>query len=198
MRRAAAGRCAEWLRCFQGEPPSGLPEFSARKYMNDLERWSGKLVQQLEGAAPRVERLLTRLQREARQLADVPCRPCHGSYGPGHILLCREPAVVFDWDGYCAADPCRDVARFIAAMRRLARARLGNIRALDDEADVFVSRLASGRPEMLHNLRFYQAAACLQLAKYGLSHRVKHWEPKALAMLDEGNFVLDEGRHEAA
>ena len=51
---------------------------------------------------------------------------------------------------------------------------------------------------MLRNLRFYQAAACLQLANYALSHRMKNWEQKALAMLDEGNLELEEGRHEAA
>lgn len=196
--RLAAERSADWLRQFQATPADGLPVLTAREYLNDLERWGGRLARRLEGAGERVERLLGRLRKEAGELADLPNHPYHGSYGPGHVLLSREPAVILDWDGYSAADPCRDTGRYLAATRRLAVARLGDIRALDQAAEAFTSRLVEGRPWALRNLRFYEAAACLQLAKYGLSHPVKHWERKSLAMLDEGNSVFEERRYAAA
>ena len=57
---------------------------------------------------------------------------------PSHVILAAGRTVTIDWDGYDVADPARDVARFIVALKRLALGSLSSIRALDAVADVFV------------------------------------------------------------
>jgi len=86
------------------------------------------------------------------------------------------------------ADPSRDVARFIVALKRLALSRLGSIRALDAAAEVFLKTyVALGRPEVESNLPFYEAAICIKLAKYEISKRPFHWRKTIVEeMLDEG------------
>ena len=91
--------------------------------------------------------------------------------------------------GYDVADPARDLGRFLAALRHSALSRLGSIRALDATADVFLrTYLGVGQPEVKRNLRFYEAAACLKLAKHSFYHaRLEKME----ATLDEGLRVLE-------
>ena len=118
----------------------------------------------------------------------------HGSYSPAQVILAAGRTVAFDWDGFDIADPARDAARFLTALRRLALGRLGSIRALDTSAAAFWNTyLAAGLPDAAANLRFYQVGACLQLAKYNVVHRVPQWREKLEALLDEG-LQLSEGR----
>ena len=84
--------------------------------------------------------------------------------------------------GYDVADPARDAARFIMALEHLALGRLGSIRALDAVADVFEETYAAvGRPGVVAGLPFYKAATCLQLAAYGVHHKVSHEREKVAA-----------------
>ena len=109
-------------------------------------------------------------------------------------MLAGSRTATLDWDGFDIADPGRDAARFLIALRRLALGRLGSIRALDASAEVFRSAyLAAGRADAAANLRFYEVVACLQLAKYNIVHRVPHWREKLEALLDEG-LRLAEGQ----
>jgi hypothetical protein len=86
------------------------------------------------------------------------------------------------------------VASFIVALRRLALGRLGSIRLRDSAAEAFKKAyLAGGDANVESRLPFHQAAACLQLAKYNLYHRVADWEEKLEAMLDEGLRILERG-----
>src|SRR5205085_12702373 len=111
-----------------------------------------------------------------------------------HVLLAGDRTVTVDWDGYDVADPARDAARFIIALERLALGRLGSIRALDAAADVFKETyVAVGRPDVVAGLPFYKAATCLQLAAYGVYHKVFHWREQVATMLDGGLRILEQG-----
>ena len=126
-----------------------------------------------------------------------PAKLCagHGSFSASHIILGQGRTAAIDWDGYDLADPARDVARFLTAFRRSALGRLGSIRALDGTAEVFLNTyLAVGHPEVKKNLRFFEAATCLNLARHTLCRpgpRLQAKLDKAEAMLDEGFRVLE-------
>jgi hypothetical protein len=101
--------------------------------------------------------------------------------------------VTIDWDGYDVADPTRDVARFIVALKRLALSRLGSVRALDAVADAFAQTYAAvGRPEVAARLPCYEAAICLQIAANMARRQRPHWCMKVETMLDEGLRLLEE------
>jgi aminoglycoside phosphotransferase (APT) family kinase protein len=183
----AAERSALWLARFQAAAPQSGPVFDVRTYRRRLARWSSS-VAALGG--PFMDKsclLFERLDVAATALRSSGLCAGHGSYGPAHVLLAGDRTVTIDWDGYDVADPARDAARFIIALERLALGRLGSIRALDAAAKVFEETyVASVRPDDVAGLLFYKAATCLQLAAYGVHHKVSHWCEKVATMLDEG------------
>jgi hypothetical protein len=189
----AAERSALWLARFQAVAPQSGPVFDVRRYRRNLAQWSSS-VAALGGPFMDTSCLLfERLDVAGAALRRSGLCAGHGSYGPAHVLLAGDRTVTIDWDGYDVADPARDAARFIIALERLALGRLGSIRALDAAADVFEETyVASVRPDVVAGLPFYKAAACLQLAAYGVYHKVPHWPEKVAAMLDEGLRILEQ------
>jgi Phosphotransferase enzyme family len=189
----AAERSALWLARFQATAPQCGPVFDARRHLMSLARWSSS-VAALGG--PFMDKsclLFKRLDVAVAALSSSCLCASHGSYGPAHVLLAGDRTVTIDWDGYDVADPARDVARFVVALERLALGRLGSIRALDTVAAVFEETyVAVGRPEVVAGLPFYKAATCLQLAAYGVHHKVSHWREKVATMLDEGLRILEQ------
>jgi aminoglycoside phosphotransferase (APT) family kinase protein len=152
-----------------------------------MERWSRRIGKLGEPFAGKAARLFGQLEAAASKLAGMEMAAGHGSYGPSQIILGPGRTVTFDWDGYDVAHPGRDVARFMIALRRLALGRLRSIRVLDAEAELFLKTyLEASHADAVTDLPFYQAATCLQLAKYNFSHQVSHWKEKIEAMLDEG------------
>jgi aminoglycoside phosphotransferase (APT) family kinase protein len=159
-----------------------------------MERWVRRISKEGEPVAGKAVRLLARLEAAGFKLAVGEVSAGHGSFGPSQIILAPRRTVTFDWDGYDVANRSRDVARFMIALRRLALGRLRSIRALDAAAEVFLRTYEKASPSgATAGLPFYQAAVCLQLAKYNISHRVSHWKEKIEAMLDEGLRILEEG-----
>jgi aminoglycoside phosphotransferase (APT) family kinase protein len=193
-RSLAAKRCASWLARFHRSAPKSGRIFRVEEYLTSLARWSRRIAGLGEPAGDKAIQLLRGLEREALRLVPVDDCAGHGSYSPAQIFLTPDRTVTFDWDGYDIADPARDVARFRVALRRLALGRLGSIRALDGAAAEFLGAYMAERgPDATANLRFFEAALCMQIAKYNISHPVTHWRRKLEAMLDEGLRVL-EGR----
>jgi hypothetical protein len=183
---AAAERCARWLARFHALAPKAGPVFDSNRRLRSARRHSLRIAKLGGRCADKAIRLLQWLEDEASSLSPVEMCAGHGSYSAAQLILAQRRTVVFDWDRYDVADPARDVGRFLAALRRWALRRLGSIRALDGAAEVFLKTyLAEGRPEVERNLHFYEAAACLKLAK-----AVPHWQEKTEVMLDEGLRVL--------
>ncbi|MBI3668903.1 MAG: phosphotransferase [Acidobacteria bacterium] len=188
-RAAAAERCARWLARFHALGPKAGPVSDSNCCLSWLRERTREIAELGGRCANKAARLLQRLEDEASSLSPVEMCAGHGSYSPAQLILAESRTVVFDWDGYDVADPARDVGRFLAALRRKALTRLGSIRAADGAAEVFLKTyLAVCQPEAGRNLRFYEAAACLKVARPSLQR-----QEKTEAMLDEGLQVLDRG-----
>jgi aminoglycoside phosphotransferase (APT) family kinase protein len=195
-RAVAAERCGQWLARFHALAPKAGPVSYAKDYLDSdsMRRCSREMTKLGGSLADKAARLLQRLEDASSSLSPVEMSPGHGGYRPAHVILVPGRTVSFDLDTYDVADPARDVARFLSALRSLALARLGSIRLLDRAADVFLdSYLAEAQPVAVRNLRFFEAASCLKRAKESFSRSIHHGQEKTEAMLDEGLRVL-EGR----
>jgi hypothetical protein len=213
-RALAAQQCAYWLARFQALAPRAGPIFDLSTHlrvMNVRLRDNAGL----DGpVAEKAHRLFEQLDVGAarRGVSPTPGGVCagHGSYSPSHVILGADRTVVIDWDGYSVADPARDVARFLVALKRLALGHLGSIRALDAVADVFAQAyigLAYAGPkgpdrhagppfragsDVAARLPYYEAAICLQFASNMARRGRPDWQMKVETMLDEGLRLLQE------
>ena len=190
----ASEMCARWLAHFHVVAPRIGPVREPGVQMACLERWSRRIARLGQSFADKSRRLFERLEDSPLGQGGVEKHASHGSYSPAQVILAKDRTVAIDWDAYGVGEPARDVANFIVALRRLALGRLGSIRLRDSAAETFKKAyLASGCASVESRLPFHQAAACLQLAKYNLYHRVADWEEKLGAMLDEGLRILERG-----
>jgi hypothetical protein len=193
----AAEQCAVWLARFHAFAPKAGRALYADEFLNSksMHRYSLEIAKRSGRCAEKSAYLLRRLEDALPSLSPLQMCAGHGSYTAAHVMLAPGRAVTIDWDGYDVADPARDVARFLAALRRPALGRFGSIRGLDGTAEVFrETYLKVGRPEVKENLRFFEAATCLNLARHTLCRPFPLWQEKqdkAEAMLDEGLAVLD-------
>jgi len=189
----AAERSALWLARFHDAAPKKGPVVTAKVQGAQLERWMSRLTTLDDQLAQKSKELFRRIESELPKLGAMECLAGHSSYSPDHVLLRNDQTVTIDWDTYDVADPARDVARFIVATERLALGHLRSIRALDWLANAFLKTYVAERgAEVLRRLPFYRAAMCLKLAKYcAFNHRVRRWEKRVAAMLEEGIRVLE-------
>src|SRR5438128_1120135 len=119
----------------------------------------------------------------------------HGDYQPPHVILGDGRTTTCDWDRFDVADPCRDVARFVVALERLALRHFGSMRALDLAAASFLTTYSTmGRPGIERRLPFHKAAICVQFAKYDISQPITQWREEIEALLDEGLRILEVSR----
>ena len=185
-RTAAAERCARWLARFHAIAPRMEPIFHLSNHLVSIDRWFGRLASPGEPFADKAGELFKRLEAAASELHRIEMCATHGSYNHHQVILAQGRTVAFDWDKYGLADPNRDVARFVVALRRLALRCLGSFHALDAAVEVFLKTyLCGGRPEVLANLQFFGAATCLKLAQYDVNRRQ--------ATLEEGLRILEQG-----
>lgn len=188
-REAAAKRCALWLARFHEFGPKAGPVFDAERCLSVLRERTRRIARLGGRCAEKAKRLLEWLEHAAEGLQPVEMMAAHGSFSPAQLILAEGRTATLDWDGYDVADPARDVARFLYALRRLALDQLDSVRALDGAAAVFLEAYqAAGAPELRANLLFYQAAACLKLAR-----TVAHRQENSEVMLDEGLGLLNLG-----
>jgi len=188
-RAIAAKRCALWLGRFHEFGPKAGPIFDTECCLGVLRERTRRIVRLGGRCAEKAKRLLEWLEDAGKELQPVAMQAAHGSYSPAQLILAEGRTVTFDWDGYDVADPARDVARFLYALRRFALDQLDSVRALDGAADVFLKTYQTvGPPDLQTNLLFYQAAACLKLAR-----TVAHWQDKSEVMLDEGLGLVNLG-----
>ena len=196
-RTAAAEQCAQWLARFHATAPKGGAFSYPHEHLQSrsMQRCARKIAELSGGFAAKGAQLFQRLEDAVASLSSVEMCAGHGSYNGAQVILAPGRTVVFDWDWYDVADPARDVGRFLYALRRWALDQLGSIRALDGAAEVFLrTYLAAGPPIVEKNLRFFEAATCLNLALRHLYDPGPSWQEKqekAEAMLDEGLGVLE-------
>jgi len=119
-RAAAAERCALWLARFHAFGPKAGLIFDSERCLSVLRERKRRIARMGGRCAEKAGRLLEWLEQAAVKLRPVEMRAAHGSYSPAQLILAEGRTVTFDWDGYDVADPARDVARFLYALRRWA------------------------------------------------------------------------------
>lgn len=190
----ASEKCGRWLARFHNAAPKIGPVHDPGIQMASFKRWSRRIARLGQPFADETAALFKGLENSPLTHGVMENRASHGSYSPAQVIFAKDRTVAFDWDAYGVAEPARDVASFIVALRRLALGRLGSIRARDSAARAFEEAyLADGGASVKTRLPFYQAAACLQLAKYNLYHRMAGWQEKLKSMLNEGLRILERG-----
>jgi aminoglycoside phosphotransferase (APT) family kinase protein len=192
-RAEASARAAGWLARFHTVAPLSGRFAPLTRQLDDVNRWSRRIARLGEPFASQAQRLAQRLADEAASTRNARVCAGHGSYSCHQIILGDARTVTFDWDSYDVADPCRDVARFVVALQRLAVKYLGGIRALDAATEVFLRTYQARSPyDVAANLAWYRALTCLRLAKYEANRPVCTLPEGIEALLDEGLRVLEE------
>jgi aminoglycoside phosphotransferase (APT) family kinase protein len=199
-RAVAAVRSARWLAKFHSVAPRSWRTTDLTDHVNSADRWSQTIAKLGEPFAGQARRLAKRLQEEEAAFANGRefCAG-HGSYNCNQIILTDDRTITLDWDSYDVADPCRDVARFIVNLQRLALKYLGSFQALDAAAEAFLKTYTALRPfEITANLSLYRALICLKLAKYEANRPVCTFPEGIEALLHEGLRVLEReaGKHD--
>jgi hypothetical protein len=191
-RAEAAERCAQWLMWFQMLAPQQGKVTKVRKLLRRSESRLRQIVDAKVAFAGKAEELFQRLLIVSSMLEGNNWCAGHGDYSHYQILFAGKRTLTFDWDGYDTADPCRDAARFVVSLERLALKELASIRDLDAATQAFLNAyLIAKHPRFATRLAFYKAALCLQAAKRDvLSHAVGCFE-RARTMVDEGQRALD-------
>jgi aminoglycoside phosphotransferase (APT) family kinase protein len=193
FRAMAAERCARWLAHFHAMDAREERTFNLGDHLVFLERWTQKIAALKHSLEDKANRLLKQLQTAAAAVDSAEACAGHGSYSHRQIILAENRTVTFDWDGYCIADPSRDVARFIVALRRLALGRLGSIRALDETAKIFQRTYVDlTKSRSTARLSLYEATICLEFAGRVIYQRVPRWQMKVEALIDEGLRILEQ------
>lgn len=193
-RAAAAERSAIWLARFHALAPRTGPATPPRDFLSTrkIRQCSSHIAKFDKSLARKADRLQQLLEDSALSLKSPELCAGHGAYRPDHVILSEGRTVGFDLDTHDVADPARDLARFLVALRRLALER-GSIRALDEPCEIFLrTYLAVSRPGVEGNLRFFEAAAYLKRAKNALSRHNGLGGESAEVMLDEGLRVLEQ------
>jgi len=198
-RAVAAVRSARWLAKFHSVAPRSWHTTDLTDHVNSADRWSQTIAKLGEPFAGRAKRLAKRLQEEEAAFANGGelCAG-HGSYNCNQIILTEGRTITLDWDSYDVADPCRDVARFIVNLQRLALKYLGSFQALDAAAEAFLKTYTALSPfDVSANLALYRALMCLKLAKYEANRPVCNFPEAIEALLHEGLRVLEQeaGKH---
>jgi len=191
-RAEAAERCAQWLMWFQMLAPQQGKVTSVRKL---LRRSESRLLRILDAKVPfagKAEELFQRLLIVSSMLEGNNWCAGHGDYSHYQILFAGKRTVTLDWDGYDTAHPCRDAARFVVSLERLALKELTSIRDLDVATQTFLNTYSIVKhPRFVTRLGFYRAALCLQAAKRDVASHALGCLEKAKTMLDEGLRALD-------
>jgi aminoglycoside phosphotransferase (APT) family kinase protein len=188
----AAERCARWLVKFHNQGARSGEVFKARNQIPSVARWAARITDLGEPCAAMAKRLSALIQARVAGLEENLMCAGHGSYNCNQIILSKERTVALDWDTYDVADPCRDVARFIVALQRLALKYLGSVRALDSTAEAFLHTYDALSPfTIAANLPWHRAFTCLKLAKYEANRPVCTFRHGIEALLAEGLRALN-------
>jgi Ser/Thr protein kinase RdoA (MazF antagonist) len=114
----------------------------------DLITWEDELAEvrglldqvaaRVPGLAGCADPLLSTLAVLAAEQPTDPPAPAHGSFRPGQVLLCGQNIGFIDFDGYCQAEPARDLALFRTTLQQLGT-EAAHLAALTRVSDDFLA-----------------------------------------------------------
>ena len=120
--------------------------------------------------------------------------PSHGSLRTDHVLLCRDAPALVDLDGWCAAEPARDIGNLFAYLRwrAIRQPQHGEVVKQVRQAAAEEYRRAGGLLDE-PGVAFFEAVSLLRIA--GRRYRsltVAEW-PLVPALVDAANDLLSRG-----
>jgi hypothetical protein len=159
VRRGGVALAALHLHADAPEPRRGLDDDIAE--LRHYRPLFGHLAPEL---AARYDRELAALARLAQQLPEPKAVASHGALRAGHYLVHGPDVVLIDLDGFCAANPARDVGNMLAYLDWLAIRRARAARIAAEAARDFIAgyeALATLPPAWL---QVYKAVSMLKIA----------------------------------
>jgi hypothetical protein len=167
----------------------GVQDAPLRTWADDLQRVRRTAARVAPGWPAAAEQVLTALEvlegnAAASRSATGP-RPAHGAFRPSQVLVDGDTVGFIDFDGFCLAEPERDLGRFCKALRKVvvppqtappadrARAAVG----AEHLVDAFLSRYAEIAPMSVERVAAWEALD--QLA--GQAHRAATVRAAAVA-----------------
>ena len=196
----AAGRCAAvaeaagWLARLHGSRIELDRRLDLDRERTALHTWVGQVAARHPAAAAAAERLLARLEEDARTLRLSTAAPIHKDLHQQHCLVDGGRLVVIDLDEMRAGDPAVDVAHFAANLRLLELregARGGGPGTLETAfLDAHAARTGS-RPGAVH--RWFHAHTCVKIAGQLVRERGPAPVPAGRELERQLALVLDEG-----
>ncbi len=193
--RNAVRRTARALAHFHGLQ---VPVGGRRKLTEEVrgvERWAGILRTIRADLTPRVDALRTELlaQVEARMKMSA---TVHADFHHSNVLVDGERVTIIDLDEMAFGDPMLDVGRFLASLRVPARRAFGDVTALNDAGESFLSEYMARAGELADagRARLFEAVALLTAA--GSSFRIQRqgWPEEVELLLDEAERALEASR----
>ena len=160
----SARRAARWLVRLHASPLRIGPEetfWNATKLLTAIRH----LAKVAAGTPRERSRYLERIERLCRKAGENPKRPpvvqTHGSFHGEHIFVTPDEITVIDFDKSFPADPARDLAEFLALLRRWAFKREGTPGTVREPTRAFLDEYRRHLPGNMESLPLYWGAAIL-------------------------------------
>jgi hypothetical protein len=182
-------RVADGLVALHG---CGIGDAPLRTWADDVVRVRRTATRVAPGWPAAAEEVLVALEALDRAAAGTRSaggpRPSHGAFRPSQVLVDGDRVAFVDFDGFCLAEPERDLGRFCKAMRKIVLARTATgsdadraraVGRAERLVEVLLSRYADGAPLSVERVAAWEAldevagrahrAATLRAAAVGLT-----------------------------
>jgi hypothetical protein len=180
----AAGARLAGLHAVQvAGPPRTLAED-----LDELREYIAPMAQADPALARRYTAAVERIAAQAGADASRPA-PTHGAFRTDQYLIEGNDLVMIDLDGFCWAEPERDLGNFLAYLRWKAIRKPGDAAFIERAGQVFIEGYASSAPApSARRLAIYEADSLLKIA--GRRYRsltVKEWHlvPRLIEAAEE-------------
>lgn len=159
--RDAGARLAA-LHSVRGTPG---PERSFAEDLDELREYQAPMAMVDAPIATRYEELLGRVARAGEDLSAPPLVASHGAFRTDQFLIEGDRLVMIDLDGFCWADPARDLGNFLAYLDWKAIRNPQQAAFIERAGQIFLGGYADARPAPDQRwLAVYRAASLLKIA----------------------------------
>jgi hypothetical protein len=170
--RAAGARLAGLHAAQVAGPPRTLADD-----LDELGEYVGPMSQVDQALAQRYTAAVERITKQAGAHASAPVAS-HGAFRTDQFLIEDDKLVMIDLDGFCWAEPERDLGNFLAYLRWKAIRKPADAAFIERAGQVFMEGYTSSAPApSARRLAIYEADSLLKVA--GRRYRsltVKEWQ----------------------
>jgi hypothetical protein len=179
--RDVAPVAGEMLRVLHGAAVPGLAVAGPERTLESAARGAALGATVCPELAPRLHRLLARLEDEAPAPGELV--PSHGDFNVSQLLDVEGALAVLDFDEACLAPRALDVASYAA---NLVSGRPGDL----GRAEEALAALLDGYGEPPASLRWYLAASLLRRAPSPFRLHKRRWPARMESIVADAEAVL--------